>query len=1024
MWERILRASIYQPIFSLGLTLVIIGIGVYGILGLKVDAVPDITNNQVQVYTYAPQLSAIEIEQLITTPIERALATVPHKVEQRSISRMGLSLVTLVFSDEVDIYWARAQIQEKLLTLQGELPFGARPQMGPISTGLSEVYQYTLSAKSPINLIELRSIQDWVIRPALLEVEGVADVSSYGGGVRRWEIELHPYLLEKYGITLPDLMSKLQSANLNTGGGYVEKNQRAYYLRAEGMIQDKQTLSRVPVAYIGTTPIPLEAVGTVKEGQELRYGALIKDTEGEKVGGIVLMRKGENAAQVVARLKEKIRQLEPQLPYGITVEPFLDRSQLIQQVIQTVSLNLAEAALIVIAVAVIFLGSLRAGLIVGSVIPLSLIFALGVMRLLGESGNLISLGAIDFGLVVDGSIILVEAVLVGLSGGVSDRKARVLQSAIGIRQASMLGEIVILSIYLPLLFLSGVEGKMFRPMVLMMVNLLFGAMILSLTYVPYMSALFLKGGGQQMAGLHRFSHALYEGLEKVMRALWQRSLRHPLRVTGLFTFLFVGALSLFLIMEAEFLPQLDEGDFAVEIRLPIGSSLSQSIGYAGKISRTLIEALPTEIGSVIAKIGTSEIPMDPMFVENMDLIVRVLPNRTMPREALAESISTTIKKVYAGIFVGVQQPIQMRFNELLAGARTDIILRVLGPNLDTLTAIGEKIAALAEKIPGAADISKPILHGVPMLQVRWKRSQLAFYNVNLATASLYIQALSAGCIADKIRHGNQTWNLTLTLKNNPTLDHIGGLPIPTEDRKFIPLREVADISWQYAPAEISHYSGQKTYNLGINARGRAAVSVVEDLQNQIRKTLTLPPGYFLVYGGQWKNYQEARTHLSLLAGVILILIAMLLYITFGQKLKPVWVTLALMPLGLTGGIYALFFRGYPFSISAGIGLIAGAGIISLNGIVLINQVQRLEKAGYRKWHALHRALSSRVRPIFTTSLAAIVGFLPMAFSQQGGAEVQRALATTVIGCLTLGLAQSLIFLPTLYAAAHGYYKKQ
>lgn len=1004
MWAALLRLSIRSTAFSGSILTLFLLIGLYGLLEMQIDAVPDITNNQVQVYAYAPGYSAAEVEALITRPIESALATLPRRVEWRSISRMGLSLITLVFEEDVDIYQARSQITERLLAVRDLLPPGVQPELGPVSTGLSEAYQYILKPEAPISLTELRTIQDWVIRRALLETPGVADISSFGGYVRRWEICLYPEALQRYNLTLTEIEAALMASNHLLGIGYIERGGSTIALRADGLWRSPEDIRQVVVAVRGERPLRLIDLGEVREGHLPRYGALLQDTLGEAVGGIVLVRKGENTARVIHRLKENIAALEKRLPYGIRIEPFLDRESLIQRLLDTVVSNLLKAAVIVIALLTVILGSWRAGLLVGSVIPLSMLFALGLMSATGISANLMSLGAIDFGLIVDGAVILVEAVLVRLPF-YTDRRQAAEEGAIHIRRASLFGELVVISVYLPLLLLSGVEGKMFRPMVWTMLFALMGALILSLTVVPWASARFLSGHGWVL------SEKLTAQIQRLVGAIFHQGARRPWIAIGTWMGLTAAGISAFLLSETIFLPELDEGAFAVETRLPLGSSLQTTMTYCHAIHRLLLEKLPGSFSGAVAKIGTSEIPMDPMFVESADLILNINPESPLARPKLADTLKRLVEAHYPGIFIGVQQPIQMRFNELLAGARTDIVLRLIGPNLDTLQHWGEIIARHCEQVAGVADLSRPLFFGSQQIVIRWKPEALAFYGVDLNEAIRRVQAYRAG-IPLRAMLTEEGWRFSTAMRMMPEQipTDIRTLPIPTRGGGWVSLESVAEVLPVPSYNEIPHAEGERTYQIGINVRGRGAISVVQELERYIRK-LPLPAGYRVRFGGAWENYLSAQERLMWVIPATVGLIALLMYLTL-HRVQAIGAILLVSLAAPAGGMLMLTWRGMPFSLSAGIGLIGAFGLATLNGTVLLNRFYDLP---YRlSLRRMRLALAERARPILATTLIAVAGLLPMAFSQQAGAEVQRPFATTIIGGLLIGAAFNLWVLPLLF----------
>jgi cobalt-zinc-cadmium resistance protein CzcA len=1015
VWEALLRLSIRSSVFT-GVVLVgFLAFSMYGTSHLLVDAVPDITNNQVQVYAYAPGYSASEVELLVTRPLEQALATLPRRVEWRSISRTGLSLITLIFEEGEDLAQARAAILERLMAVGTQLPPGVQPEIGPLSTGLSEAYQYYLVPRMPVSPTELRAVQDWIIRRFLIQVPGVADISSFGGYVRRWEVVADLAALSRYKLTLTDLERTLLQSNQLLGVGYIERQAQTIALRVDGLWRSPEDILRSVVGTYGGRPLLLRDVARVEEGHLPRYGALVKDTLGEVVGGIVLVRKGENTAQVVSRLKAEIARLEPQLPYGIRVVPFLNREELIERVLATASTNLLEAALIVVALLTLLLGSWRAGLIVGLVIPLSMFFALAGLYFSGESANLMSLGAIDFGLIVDGSVILVEAVLTRLLTE-KDRRLATEVASIRIRQASLFGELVVLSVYVPLLFLRGVEGKMFRPMVLTMVYALLGALILSLTLIPWLSAQFLRPHGSQKPPL---SEQFFEKMRELTWQAYRFSMRRPyLPLLAWGVWVGLGGY-LLRVSDAVFLPELNEGDFAVETRLPPGVALSETITYCERISRLLLDKMGWAFSQVVAKIGTSEIPMDPMFVESADLIVHIRPDAPLARAELADSMKALLTAHFPGIFFGVQQPIQMRFNELLAGARTDIVIKLVGPNLDTLMTYGEQLAQLCEGIPGVADISRPLFFGATAVEVRWRPELLTFYGVDLGEAQRRVQAFRIGLPLREVYAGERRISTALRLGVSPSLAQLEALPIPTGSGSYVPLSSIAEVRLVPSYNEIPHANGERAYILGINVRGRGALPVVEDIQARAKK-LTLPAGYFIQYGGQWQTYQEARLRLLWIGPLTILSVAMLMYFTL-RRWGAVGLVLVVSLSAPAGGMVALALRGLPFSFSAAIGLVSVLGLATLNGTVLLNRIQTLSRHPVTLHRHLRVALHERVRPILVTMLLAVVGFVPMAFSMQAGAEVQRPLATVVIGGLLSGAFFNLWLLPVAYTTL---YRKQ
>lgn len=1007
--------------------------GLYALVQIPIDAVPDITNNQVQVITQSPQFSAQEIEQFITSPLEIAFANLQNVEEIRSISRFGLSVITIVFTEETDVYWARQLVSEKIKLTEKEIPAAmGQPYLAPVSTGLGEVYQYVIRPKSGYeqryNSQDLRTIQDWIVKRRLVGIEGVVEVNSFGGQVKQYEVALETEKLRAYDLTITEVFEALHRNNENTGGSYIEKQGRAYFIRAEGFVKTLQDIEQTVIKNTPSgVPILIRDVAKVHFGSATRYGAMTQDGKGEVVGGIVMMLKGANSAQVIAKIKERIEQIQPTLPEGLVIEPFLDRTILVNKAIFTVSENLALGGLIVIFVLILFLGNLRAGLVVASVIPLALLFTLAMMNLLGVSANLMSLGAIDFGLVVDGSVIIVEAILHHLHKSFPKTQLpyqitqeamdeQVFLAAKKIRKSAAFGEIIILMVYLPIWSLSGVEGKMFKPMAQAVSFAILGAFVLSLTYVPMMSALVVN---KKISWKVNFSDKMMSRIVQIYRPFVLWAFRRKAGIlAGTFGLLIV-ALWIFSRLGGEFVPQLDEGDFAIETRLRAGVSLSETIRISTEAEKILLQF--PEVKTVVSKIGSSEIPTDPMPIEANDLMV-ILKDKSewktaSSKEELAEKMQQALQTHILGVNFEFQQPIQMRFNELMTGVKSDIALKIYGDNLEVLTRKAEQTAQKLRKIKGIADIKVEQVLGLPQMLVRYNRTQIARYGLDIQTLNQTLRTAFAGEVAGLVFEGEKRFDLVLRLDttNRNSLENLKNLYVRTPQGSQIRLEEVAQISYQSAPVQISRENTRRRIVIGINVRGRDVESVVKEVRAIFEKgQIKLPVGYYVEYGGQFENLEKGKQRLMVAVPIALGLIFTLLYFTF-HSIKQAILIFTAIPLSAIGGVFALWFRGMPFSISAGVGFIALFGVAVLNGIVLISYFNQLAKEGVKNLHRrILTGLLVRLRPVLMTASVASLGFLPMAISSSAGAEVQRPLATVVIGGLLSATFLTLIVLPILY----------
>ncbi len=1026
MLYRIIHFSIRNKAIVAALTFGLIIWGIWSASHLPVDALPDVTNNQVQVITRAPTLAAQEVEQFITYPIEKALSNVQGVVEMRSFSRFGISVITIVFNENVSVYFARQLISEKLKDAEQQIPKGVgTPEMGPVTTGLGEVYQYVIHPKKgseqKYTAMDLRTIQDWIVGRQLSGIPGVAEITGFGGITKQYEVAVNPERLKAMNVTIPEIFTALEKNNENTGGAYIDRKPNAYFIRGVGLIKSFADIENIVIKHQGIgIPVLIRDVAKVQFGSPPRYGALTYNGEKEVVGGLVLMMKGANSASVVNAVKERIKTVQQSLPADVILEPFLDRTNLIDRAIHTVKTNLVEGALIVILVLVVFLGNLRAGLIVASAIPLSLLFALSLMNLFGVSANLMSLGAIDFGLIVDGAVIIVEATLHFLAvrnvGKMSQAQMdlAVEDSAKKMMSSAAFGQVIILIVYLPILSLEGVEGKMFRPMAETVGFAILGALILSLTYIPMMSAVFLsKNSSNKKTFADRmmdFFHRLYEPLLKA-------AIKMKYLVTGIAVTLLVVSILLFKNMGAEFIPTLEEGDYAIEFLLPQGSSLSQSTETVMMAER-MMRSYP-DVKMVIGKSGSADVATDPMPPEQTDLVVIMKDKKdwttTHDFFAFADSMREKLSAI-PGVIAEPTQPIQMRFNELMTGIRQDVAIKIFGENLDTLVAYADRVANAIRPIVGITQPQVERIDGLPQITIEYDRAKLAGYGLNIEDVNHVVSTAFAGEVAGSVYENERKFNLVLRLDSShrTSLDDVGNLYIPMQDGNQIPLSQVATVEFKTGPAQISREAGKRRVYISFNISGRDVSSVVKEAQQELAAKVKLPPGYYYTYGGTFENLQKASSRLLIVVPLSLLLIFFMLYITF-RSAKEAALIFTAIPMSAIGGVFALLVRGMPFSISAGIGFIALFGVAVLNGIVLISTFNQLQKEGLGS--IVERVMEGtrlRLRPVLMTAMVASLGFLPMALSSGAGAEVQKPLATVVIGGLVTATFLTLVLLPCLY----------
>ncbi|RFM28510.1 CusA/CzcA family heavy metal efflux RND transporter [Deminuibacter soli] len=1031
MLNKIIGFSVKNKLIVGLFVLALIGWGTYEVTRLPIDAVPDITDNQVQVITVSPSLGAPDVERLITFPIEQACSNIPGLKQIRSFSRFGLSLVTIVFNDETDVYWARQQISERLQQVAQDIPAGiGSPEMAPVSTGLGEIYQYVVRPlkgyEGKYNEMDLRTIQDWIVRRQLMGTPGVAEVASFGGRLKQYEIAVRQEQLKAYNLTIGDVFTALEQNNQNTGGAYIEKGPTVLYIRSEGLTTTLDDISRIVVKNLDNgTPLLMRDVATVQYGSAIRYGAMTFNDKGEVAGAVVMMLKGENSSEVIKRVKARVAEIQKMLPEGVVIEPFLDRTKMVNNAIKTVESNLMEGALIVIFVLVFFLGNLRAGLIVSSVIPLSMLFAIILMNKFGVGGNLMSLGAIDFGLIVDGSVIVVEAILHRFSHSKHFKSIGVLnqdemnnavsQSTGAMIKSAVFSQIIILIVYLPILSLEGIEGKMFKPMAFTIAFAILGAFVLSVTYVPMMAALCLK---KKLSHKHTMTDKLMIWLERKYQPLLARATRYPKTIITVTLAIFAAAMLILGRMGGEFIPQLEEGDFAVETRLLTGSNLSNTIHSTQQASKILLQRFP-EVQKVVTKIGSAEIPTDPMPFEAGDMMVILKDKKEWTSAKTFPELSGKMTKALEevpGITVGFQFPVQMRFNELMTGARQDVVCKIFGEDLDTLTGYAHRLTDIIKTVNGAVNIYEERVTGMPQVVIKYNRDGMAKYGLTVTDINRVVNTAFAGQVAGQVYEGEKRFDMVVRLAGDArkTLDDVQNLVIATKQGTQIPLSYVAAIEETEGVNQVQRENTKRRIIVGFNVTGRDVQSIVQELQQKVQQQLHISKSYNIVYGGSFENMTAAKQRLGIVVPVALLMIFLLLYFAFGSVKQGLLIYSAI-PLSATGGILALWARGMPFSISAGVGFIALFGVAVLNGILLVSEFNRLKSEG---WTDVKRivahATKSKLRAVLMTALVPSLGFIPMAISTGAGGEVQKPLATVVIGGLIISTMLTLFVLPILY----------
>ncbi|AUC84327.1 CusA/CzcA family heavy metal efflux RND transporter [Polaribacter sp. ALD11] len=1028
MINKIIDFSINNKFIIGLLTLTIAAAGIWSMTKVPIDAVPDITNNQVQVITQAPNLGTEDIEQIVTYPVEVAMSNLPGVQEIRSVSRFGLSVVTIVFNDDMGTYLPRQLVAEKLNEVQGEIPSGfGEPSMGPISSGLGEIYQYTLEVapafKDTYSITDLRTMQDWIVQRQMAMVKGVVEVNAIGGKIKQYEVAVDPDELKAIGVTITDVFEALEANNQNTGGAYIEKNHQANFIRGEGLARSLDDIRKIAVKNTNNIPITIGDIATVQFGAAIRYGAMTQDGTGEVVGGMVMMLKGANSNDVIANVKQRMLEIESSLPEGVTIEPLLDRSKLIAETTTTVSRNLMEGALIVIFVLIFLLGNWRGGLIVASTIPLSLLFAFILMNAFGVWANLMSLGAIDFGIIVDGAVIIVESTVFLIASQILKKKKLTSKERDGVASkaskkmmnAAFFGQLIILIVFLPILALEGIEGKMFKPMALTFIFAMIGAMILCLTYVPMMSALILRAPKSDKKS---YGDKFVHWVERKYQPLLEKALKKGKWIVGVAVVLFGITVFMFSKMGGEFIPQLDEGDIAFHAILKPGSSLTETIETTTKIEQIVKAEFP-EVKKIVSRIGVAEIPTDPMPMDIADVFVILKPKSEWTSATSKDELIDKIKKaveIIPGVNYEFSQPIEMRFNELLEGVREDIAIKIYGEDINVLSQKAQEISKIIAGTPGIGDMKAEATTGLPQMTITYNRNKLAQYGLQINTLNQMVQSAFAGGTAGIIFEGEKRFDLVVRLNsaNRKDISDIENLYINLPSGAQIPLREVATVSYKSGPMQISRDNTNRRTYVGINVRGRDVKSLVEEIKLKLDAQLELPSGYFIRYGGAFENLERASNRLQTVVPIALLLIFVLIYFALKSLPQTLMIYIAI-PMATIGGVVALWLRDMPFSISAGVGFIVLFGVAVLNGLVMVSGLNELKEEGVTNLKdRIIEGTKRRIRPIMLTAFTDVLGFLPMAISASAGAEVQRPLATVVIGGLLTSTLLTLFVLPILY----------
>jgi heavy metal efflux system protein len=1020
MVAGLIRFAIAQRLLVMLLVIMMAGAGVYSLSQLPLDAVPDVTNVQVQVLTPAPALAATEVERQITFPVEVAMSGLPGITELRSVSMFGLSAVTVVFTDNTDIYAARQLVLERLSQARDEIPESiGRPEMGPIATGLGEIYQYELRAThaGSFDLAALRTIQDWDVRRQLLSVPGITEVNSFGGIEQQFQIRVHPERLQAYDLSLRDVYDAVTRNNANVGGGYIEHGPEQYVVRSIGLAASTQDLRRIVVKTgKNGAPVYVSDLGDVVAGGALRQGAVTAQGNGEIVAGIAIMLVGENSRSVVQRVRARIDEIKRTLPKGVELVPFYDRTELVDRTIATVRRNLIEGAVLVIVVLILLLGHWRGALLVATIIPLSMLFAATLMRVFNVSGNLMSLGALDFGLIVDGAVVMVENAVRRRADAQREHphegpRDTILAACLEVGRPVVFAVAIITIVYLPLLSLTGIEGKMFRPMALAVVFALLGSLILSLTYIPAALTFVLRGRvSEAESPVIRIAKRWYRPAFRYVRS------RRVVAVVVALALL-CGSMAIFPLLGAEFIPRLDEGALAMEARLLPSASLTESVRVYSAAERTLRQF--PEVTNIVSKIGRAEVATDPVGVDAADVFIALKPrdewSSASSREELIEKMSEALERGAPEGAFSFSQPIEMRMSELISGVRSDIAIKLFGDDLEVLRRTAQRIAQVVGRVRGAEDVKVEQVAGLPQLQITPNREAIARYGANIEDVNDLVEAISAGKDAGLVYRGEQRFGLAVKFDDTASRSEeaIKNLVLDTPNGARVPLSQLATIELVEGPAQISREDTRRRIAIEMNVRGRDIGSFVNEAQQALASQVTMPPGYYVTWGGQFENLQRASGRLLVVVPVALFLIFILLFSAFGSVRDAVIVYTG-VPFAVVGGVLALAARGLPLSISAGVGFIALFGVAVLNGVVMVSYINELRQQGRSLDDAVTVGAETRLRPVLMTALVASLGFLPMALATSAGAEVQRPLATVVIGGLITSTSLTLLLLPTLY----------
>ncbi|MGC8864902.1 MAG: CusA/CzcA family heavy metal efflux RND transporter [Bacteroidales bacterium] len=1033
MFNAILRFSLRNKLIIILFTLTVLGFGIYSMIHLPVGAVPDITNNQVQVITVSSNLATQDVEQFITYPVELEMSNLPGVKEIRSISKFGLSVVTVVFDEKMGTWLPRQLISEKIKAAQARIPEGfGTPEMGPVTTGLGEIYQYILDVKpgyeGRYSAMELRTIQDWIVRRQLSGIPGVVEINTWGGYLKQYEIAADPNLLASNGITINDLYQAVQSNNDVAGGAYIEKAGRSYFIRGDGLVRSLDDIRQIVIKTRNGIPLRISDVAEVRFGHANRFGAITANGEGEKVLGQVMMLKGANSMEVINEVKRRVAAVQKTLPEGIFINPIVDRSELIHKTTMTVTENLSLGIIIVMLVVLLLLGNLRAGLVIASIIPLALMFTFSLMYIFHIDANLMSLGALDFGVIIDGAVIIVEFIMIKILASRDEvlhpdkytRKTAMdriaFEGSSKMLNSAIFGQVIILVVFIPILSLTGVEGKMFRPMALTFSFALLGAMIMGFTWLPVASSLFLKPTKSRRTLTDRLMSLAYKTYTPSIR--WAYHHKKWVLGAGLASLILAGIV--FSRLGGEFVPTLDEGDFVIQPVLRTGTSLSETIRLTTRMEQILKKNFPDEVEKIACRIGAAEVPTDPMSMEEIDMIIKLYPKKRWKAAQTKEELAARFKEAL-GVIPGVDyeftQPLEMRFNELITGVRSDLAIKLFGEDLSILASKAREIKTLIENVPGAADVIIEKTEGLPQMAVKYDRKQLARFGLDVATLNQALSAAFGGSIAGVVFEGEKRFDLVVRLKEDfrKDIEDIRNLPVSLPNGKIIPVSALADIHYTTGPARISRDMTHRRIVVSVNVRDRDLQSVVNDVRQILNQKLSLPSGYYITYGGQFENLQNALNRLKFIVPISVALIFIFLHFAF-QSFRDALMVFTAIPLALVGGVFALWVRGMPFSISAAVGFIALFGIAVLNGIVLVEHLKELKEQGVIDMkERIMQGTHHRLRPVMLTAGAAAMGFLPMAVSTSAGAEVQRPLATVVIGGLITSGLLTMIALPLLYA---------